>query len=68
MSMSYFGLIIIIYAYFNKNIKHLNEFLKINFKQFQMRSKEFGIDFFFKIIIFKGLYVTSKKNERNHIK
>ncbi len=68
MSMSYFGLVIMIYAYFNKRIKQLNDFLKINFKQFQMWSKEFGIDFKKKFIIFKGLYITPKKNERNHIK
>jgi hypothetical protein len=32
MTMSYFDLVIMIYAYFNKNIKQLNELLKINFK------------------------------------
>jgi len=36
MSMSYFGLVIMMYTYLNKNIKQLNEFFKINFKQFQM--------------------------------
>jgi len=32
-----------------------------------MWSKEFGIDFKKKSIIFKGLYITPKKDERNHI-
>jgi hypothetical protein len=32
-----------------------------------MWSKEFGIDFKTKSIIFKGLYITPKKDERNHI-
>jgi hypothetical protein len=27
-----FGLVVMVYAYFNKNIKNLNELLKINFK------------------------------------
>jgi hypothetical protein len=31
--MLYFGLVIMIYAYFNKNIKQLNELFKINFKK-----------------------------------
>jgi hypothetical protein len=32
MLMLYFGLVILIYAYFNKNRKQLNELLKIKFK------------------------------------
>jgi hypothetical protein len=32
MLMLYFGLIIMIYAYVNNNIKQLNELLEINFK------------------------------------
>jgi len=30
--MLYFGLVIMIYAYFNKNIKQLNELFKIKIK------------------------------------
>jgi len=68
MSMSYFGLVIMTYAYLNKNIKQLNEFLKINFKQFQMWSKEFGIDFKKYIYNFQRIIYHTQKNERNHIK
>jgi hypothetical protein len=32
MLMVDFGLVVMVYAYFNKNIKNLNELLKINFK------------------------------------
>jgi len=41
MSMLYFGLVIMIYAYFNKNIKKLNVFKN----KILMWSKKFGIDF-----------------------
>ncbi len=30
-------------------------------------NKEFGIDFKKKSIIFKGLYITLKKDDKNHI-
>jgi hypothetical protein len=67
MSISYFGLVIMIYAYFNKNIKQLNEFLKINFKQFQMWNKEFGIDFKKKIYNFQRIIYHTKKREKEII-
>jgi len=62
MSMTYFGLVIMIYAYFTKNIKQLNEFLKINLKQFQMWSKEFGIDFKKINYNFQRIIYHTKKN------
>jgi hypothetical protein len=61
MLMLYLGLVIMIYAYFNKNIKKLNKIFKIKFKSFQMWSKEFGIDFKRKLYSFQRIIYHTKK-------
>jgi hypothetical protein len=63
MTMLYFDLVIMIYTYCNKNLKQLNECLKMNFKSFQMRSKEFGIEFFFNYNFQRIIYYNKKKME-----
>jgi len=64
--MLYFGWVIVIYVYFNDNIKQLNEFFIKKFKKLQNKvknlelttKKEFSM-------IFKGLCITPKNHERN---
>jgi hypothetical protein len=68
MLMLYFGLVIVIYVYFQNSSKQLNEFLKIKIKKFQMWNKEFGIDNKKEFsMIFEGLCITPKNHERNYI-
>jgi len=69
MLMSYFGIVIVIYVYFNNNIKKFNEFFKNKFKNnFKCEVKNLELTTKKNVLWFSKDYVSHQKtHERNCI-